>query len=127
MIIALRISFVVLALFCLWLILSAIAKEPRVRVTVESGVYAFEPAFVRLRVTVVPDAANRALTIALISDGFETSSLEELPGEQAPRTRWVQYRDVPAGSYTVSAVVHRPDDRSWRAGATLTILPRFQA
>ena len=102
--------------------LSALANEPRVSLVIESGVFAREPAYVRLRVRVEPDTANRALTTALISDEFETSSLEQLEGAHAPRTRWVQYRNVPAGSYIVSAVVHRPEDRPWRTRATLIVL-----
>ena len=94
----------------------------RLRIVVESGTYQFAPATVRLRIRVEPDAANRALAVGLISDGYETSSLEQLSGAQAPITRWVEYHDIPAGVYAVVATVHRPDADPWRAATAVTVV-----
>lgn len=121
---ALRASVLLLLLGAVWLALSALANEPRLQINVEGGRYVFEPASIRLRIRVEPDAENRALTVALLSEGYETSSLEELHGVRAARTRWVEYKAVPAGSYDVEAVVHRPSARAWRASGRLVVLAR---
>src|SRR3990167_4997924 len=63
----------------------------------------FEPGVVRVRVRVVPHAVNRGVTVAAISEGFTRSSYEQLDGLQAPITRWIEWRDVPAGEYDVIA------------------------
>ena len=98
------------------------ADDAKVRIVIESSLTQFEPAFVRLRIRVEPDPANRALILALISDGFETSSLEQLAGSSAPITRWWQVKGVPAGEYQIVAEVYRPSAKNWRAQQALTVL-----
>lgn len=90
------------------------ADEP-VRIKLESGYYLFEPAWIRIKVQVEPDEANRGLFVTAVSDSFERSSFEQLEGTRSRRTRWVDWPDVPAGNYTVTAYVDRPGDRPWRA------------
>lgn len=80
---------------------------PNLALTVESSIYSFEPAFVRVRVRVEPNAQNRRLTVGLVSDGFSTSSDENLAGDQARISRWLEFRDVPAGEYTAVAYLLR--------------------
>lgn len=66
--------------------------------------------------------AVRDLTIAMVSDGFERSSLEELDGDLAPLVRWFDYPGVPAGEYDIVAVVHRPGAHPWRAESRINVL-----
>jgi hypothetical protein len=71
-----------------------------------SPAIAFAPAFLRIRVRVEPQAANRTLAIAAESDGYYRRSLIELEGDNnGPRTFFVEFKNVPAGAYELSAVV----------------------
>lgn len=99
--------------------------DAQVRIAVESGYYLSEPAYIRLRVTVQPDPANRGLTVAAVSANFETSSYEQLDGASAPRTRWRDWRDIPAGEYVVVADVDRSPQRPWRATTRFTVVGRL--
>ena len=80
-----------------WWALNAVANEPRVRVVVESGYFVRAPAWIRLRVSVEPDAANLVLIVGALSDGFERVSDEQLDGARSRRTRWIEWPAVPAG------------------------------
>jgi hypothetical protein len=64
------------------------------------------PATLRARATVVPDADNRALTFSADSQSFFRSSEVQLDGDKAPRTILMEFRDLPAGTYEVSAVLN---------------------
>jgi len=79
------------------------AQDP-VRITV-SPAFAFAPAFLRVRVYVEPNAANRTLTITADSDSYYRSSLIELEGDTSARTFFIELKHVPAGQYHLSAVV----------------------
>ena len=79
------------------------AQDP-VRIAV-SPAHAFAPAFLRVRVSVEPNAANRSLTIIANSEGYYRSSLIQLEGETSARTFFVELKQVPAGEYKLSAVV----------------------
>jgi hypothetical protein len=79
------------------------AQDP-VRIAV-SPTIAFAPAFLRVRVHVEPNAANRTLTITADSDGYYRSSLIELEGGTSARTFFIEFKSVPAGQYQLSAVV----------------------
>lgn len=113
----------VLSLILAWLWVLLVARQhATLRVIVEGGHVRAAPAWIRLRVQVAPDPLNRWLTVAIVSDGFGRSSLEQLDGARAPRTRWVEYPDVPAGVYTVQAIVARPPQRPWRAHAGFQVV-----
>ena len=103
------------------LVVSLLVRPQNLSVTVEGARIQFEPGYVRLRIRVTPDTQNRALTIGLVSPAFERSSLEQLEGERAPVTRWVEYKDIPAGDYAVVAEVYRPPDEPWHAEDWLTV------
>jgi len=79
------------------------AEDP-VRIAV-SPAFAFAPAFLRIRVRVEPNAANRSLTITANSEGYYRSSFIALEGETSARTFFVEFKQVPAGEYQLSAVV----------------------
>ena len=65
----------------------------------------FAPATLRVRVRVEPNANNRALAIVADSDAYYRSSVIELEGDASPRTFWMDFRQVPAGQYRISAVL----------------------
>lgn len=103
-------------------VLAAGFLEPPVRLTIEGGPIKRAPAYVRLRVHVEPDAANRWLSVQIDSGDFLRGSSEALEGERAARTRWIDYRDVPAGQYDVVAIVDRGRARRWVATARFIVV-----
>jgi hypothetical protein len=107
-------------------VLSAVSLSADAPVTlkVESGFYLFEPAWIRLKVQVEPDEANRLLRVEIVSDGFSRSSDEDLYGTRSRRTRWIDYPDVPAGDYTVTARVERPTQQPWIATDRFRVIGR---
>jgi len=64
---------------------------------------AFAPAHLMVRTAIEPDPDNRAIEISIDSLNFYRSSTIPLTGDRAPRTSVVVYRDVPSGSYRISA------------------------
>jgi hypothetical protein len=65
----------------------------------------FEPATLRIQLSVEPDADNRALRVVAESVDFYRSSEIQMDGEQAPRSSVVSYRSLPAGDYSVQGVL----------------------
>lgn len=63
------------------------------------------PATVRIRIAVPPDAGNRALEIMADSDVYSRSSHVPLEGENAPGNIFLEYRNLPAGTYQVRGVL----------------------
>lgn len=81
---------------------NALAKdkiEP-VAVAIEHGTVLPHKGTARLRVTVDPQKANRGLWTAIEASGYATAHYEQLEGAQSPKTRWVEFRDLPDGNYT---------------------------
>jgi hypothetical protein len=70
-----------------------------------SPAMSFEPAVLSIRLSIEPDADNRALEVVAQSDAYFRSSMVELDGERAPRTSVFEYRSLPAGSYEVRGVL----------------------
>jgi hypothetical protein len=70
------------------------------------------PATVRVVVTVEPDADNRQLELVADSGVFYTSSTVQLDGSKAPRLQSFVLKELPAGTYEVSArVIQKNGDR----------------
>ena len=120
---SLRAATVLLLAGFVMLALAGLSNEP-VSIAVEGARYQYEPATVRLRVRVERDPANRAVIVGIFSDSFERSSLEELPGADAALVRWVDYAGIPAGEYTVIALLQRTSG-PLRAEDRLTVLGRY--
>jgi hypothetical protein len=79
------------------------AGEPiRVRVV---PAFALNPADVSVETVIEPDARNRGVEVTLDSPNFFTTSTVALEGDRAPRVRKVVFRQLPAGSYEVSATL----------------------
>ena len=120
-----RASVLLLLAGVLWLALAGFSNEP-VSITVEGGSYKYEPAYIRMRVRVEPDAANRELDVALWSGGERAyGSRGQLEGEKAAITRWVVYKDVQAGEYIATATVFRQGAEPVQGRSKLTVLWRY--
>ena len=68
-----------------------------------SPAVAFAPANLVVRASVALDADNRAIEIVAESQDFLRSSEIELEGDKAPRTSLFEFRNLPSGTYVVSA------------------------
>lgn len=107
----------------IYFLLTAV-RDDRLRLTVEGHQIQLEPGYIRLRIRVEPDPANRALAVGIVGPDFETSSLEQLEGDRAPITRWREFKDIPAGDYQVLSEVYRPSADNWYASTRVLILSR---
>ena len=97
----------------------------RLKMAVSPAV-AFAPATVRVRATVEANPENRAIQIVAESPEFYRSSEIPLDGAHAPRTTIVEFRSLPGGSYTVTAVLIRVNDRT-TASQPLNVVGRGMA
>jgi hypothetical protein len=73
------------------------------------GRYYSEPATVRITVAVEPDAKNRVLVIQADGDRLFRSSQVSLEGDKEQRIHTVEFKNLPAGYYTVRAEVMSKD------------------
>jgi hypothetical protein len=69
----------------------------------------FAPCDVIVKTFIEPDSQNRSVEIVVDSPGFYTSSVTDLDGERAPRTKGVQFKRLPAGFYEVTVVLFGAD------------------
>jgi hypothetical protein len=69
------------------------------------GRYYVEPATVQVIVAVEPDAANRTLRIEADSEQMFRASDVTLSGADEKRLHVVQFKNLPAGEYTLRAEV----------------------
>ena len=79
------------------------ARLAPVAIVVEYGTILPHDATARLRVTIDPQKLNRGLWVAIESTGYASAHYEQLAGAQAPKTRWVEFADLPDGNYTAWA------------------------
>jgi hypothetical protein len=69
------------------------------------GRYYSEPATVRITVAVEPDQSNRALRVEADGDRLFRSTEIPLEGSKEQRIHVVEFKNLPAGSYSVRASV----------------------
>jgi hypothetical protein len=69
------------------------------------GRYFSDPATVRITVAVEPNADNRALRVEADGDRLFRSSEVVLNGEDGKRLHTLEFKNLPAGSYTIRAAV----------------------
>jgi hypothetical protein len=69
------------------------------------GRYFSDPATVRITVAVEPNADNRALRVEADGDRLFRSSEVVLEGEDGQRLHTLEFKNLPAGSYTIRAAV----------------------
>jgi hypothetical protein len=72
----------------------------------------FAPADLVIRAIVPSNAKNRAVEIVAESPDFYRSSEVQLDGDRAPVVTECEYRDLPAGRYTVTAVLKGSGDKA---------------
>jgi hypothetical protein len=83
------------------------------------------PAHFLVRVIIERNAANRWIRVTAESDDYFGSSEGQLDGQNSSRLRVVQFREVPAGSYDVRAVVlDQNGDVLGSAHAAATVIGR---
>jgi hypothetical protein len=69
------------------------------------GRYFSDPATVRITVAVEPDSANRTLRVEADGDRLYRSSEVVLEGENGKKIHTVEFKNLPAGYYTIRAAV----------------------
>lgn len=74
------------------------------------GHYFAEPATVRITVAVEPAADHRALVIEADGERYFRSSALTLNGENEKRLHMVEFKNLPAGAYTLRAQVRSTED-----------------
>jgi len=95
------------------------AIEPiRVRVL---PAFALGPADVIVETIVEPDTRNREVEVMVDSANYAASSTVALEGEKAARVREIRFRQLPAGSYEVSATLVQTDGMRSKVAAVLEI------
>jgi hypothetical protein len=80
-------------------IVSADASQPLSMAV--SPTRSFAPANLTIRIHVEPDGIDRTIEVVAESGEYYRSSSIQLDGSEAPRTIWVEFRDVPGGNYDV--------------------------
>lgn len=80
------------------------------------------PATVRVVVTVEPDAKNKELMLEADSGQFYTSSLAQLDGDKAPRLQSFIFKELPAGTYEITARVVQRDGNIQKATGEYMVL-----
>ncbi len=68
---------------------------------VVSPVQSFAPTNLTIRVHLEPNAGNRAFEVVAESGEYYRSSRIQLDGAEAPRTIWLEIRNLPGGAYDV--------------------------
>lgn len=82
------------------------------------------PAFISVRAIVEASEDNRALEIVAQSSDFFRSSRIELDGRDAPPLSVVQYPNLPAGLYEVSAVLIGTTGQRATVSRIVKVVPR---
>ena len=98
-----RIALAALAMALLTTGMSVTAGE-RVEIRLRGHYYA-EPATVRVIVAVEPDDHNRTLRLAADGDSMFRSSEVPLAGSDDKRLHTIEFKNLAAGSYTLTAEV----------------------
>ena len=70
-----------------------------------SPLKSFAPANLVVRTRVEPDARNRAIEVVAESGEFFRSSVIEVEGDRAAKTRTFEFRSLPPGDYEVMVAV----------------------
>ena len=74
------------------------------------GRYYAEPATVQITIAVEPDAENRSLRVEAESERMFRSSQINLLGANEKRIHTLEFKNLPAGEYTLSAQVYSDDE-----------------
>ena len=85
------------------------------------GRYYAEPATVQITIAVQPDAVNRALRVEAESEHMFRSSEITLSGAGEKRIHTLEFKNLPAGDYTLSAQVYSSSEMRAVATQQLTV------
>jgi hypothetical protein len=85
------------------------------------GRYYAEPATVQITIAVEPDAINRALRVEAESERMFRSSEITLEGAREKRIHTLEFKNLPAGEYTLSAQVFSRGEMRAVATQALTV------
>jgi hypothetical protein len=85
------------------------------------GRYYAEPATVQITVAVAPDAVNRSLRVEADSERMFRSSEITLSGAGEKRIHTLEFKNLPAGEYTLSAQVFSNNEMRAVATQQLTV------
>ena len=85
------------------------------------GRYYAEPATVQITIAVEPDAVNRALRVEAESERMFRSSEITLAGANEKRIHTLEFKNLPAGDYTLSAQVYSRAEMRAVATQQLTV------
>ena len=97
--------FVGIAIVCVGFLLqlpSAVTSDQLVTIQVTPSI-SQAPAAIVVRTSVEPHEQNRILRVTIESDDFYSSSDKSLDGDQAPKVATFRFRNVPRGSFEVTA------------------------
>jgi len=79
------------------------------------------PADVIVETIVEPDTRNREVEIMVDSPNYAASSTVALEGDKAPRVRDMRFRQLPVGSYEVSATLVQENGTRSKVAAALQV------
>lgn len=119
---------VVASLLCgLWLAtsLSGVAAASRSAHLSVSPAVAFAPAFWRLRLTIEPNDDQRACRIEADSGLYQRATEIPLDGLAGPKTLWVEWPNMPAGTYRVLLQVATETEIVASDEQTVIVVARF--
>jgi hypothetical protein len=85
------------------------------------GRYYAEPATVQITIAVEPDAENRSLRVEAESERMFRSSQINLDGANEKRIHTLEFKNLSAGEYTLSAQVLSSNDVRAVANQALTV------
>ena len=85
------------------------------------GRYYAEPATVQITIAVEPDAVNRSLRVEADSERMFRSSEIVLAGAGEKRIHTLEFKNLPAGEYTLSAQVYSRSEMRAVATQQLTV------
>lgn len=110
------------------LALAAIKPSPRVAFLKPIPRIVSSQDQVTFTVRVEPDQANRLLITAAIDQDGEVvrRSDEDLPGADAPRTRWIRWASLPSGDLSILAEVWDNQKPLGRATIPLCVRSTFE-
>lgn len=112
------------SLFFFAALVAADTRQSNAREVVEillRGRYFVEPATVQITVAVEPDTANRVLRIEADGDQLFRASDLALAGANEKRLHAVEFKNLPAGTYTLRARVMSSDDVRGLASQELVV------
>jgi hypothetical protein len=107
----------ILAAVCL----AAASDPPTLDINPRVG---FEPATVRVKVTIPKDNAHAYYCLALVGEAYDTTSCRQLEGSKEARVQWREFKDIPAGHYVIVLDIQTSDGRNRQARTTFRVLGR---